>query len=197
MKKKLLALALILVIATSSIFATNLIQIGPTAEIPLPLGSSSMEEIGHQFTLFNNYRFGADARLTIPMGDFLGLQFGGNALIGFNFDPTVFDFNTDGTINLVFFNSSNVNFSLGLGQNMLIRYANDAWTFSGSDNFIDALTTSPFIYRAGVNVKLGLTLGFFYVVPTFASYSNFSFEALEPVFENGKVGVSVLLFNLF
>ena len=63
MKKKLLALALILVIATSSIFATNLIQIGPTAEIPLPLGSSSMGDIGNQFTEFNNYRFGADARL--------------------------------------------------------------------------------------------------------------------------------------
>lgn len=201
MKKKISVILLILLLAVSSAFAarTSVIQLGAAAELPLPFGS--LEEMGNQFKDFGNYRFGADARITIPMGDFLGLQLGGLAMISGSFNPNTFNFNTDGTVNLVFFNSSTVNFSIGAGQNMLIRYQDGGapaeWTFSGQTNFLDAWKNSPFLYRAGININFGLSLGVYYVVPTSATVSNFSFANLAPNFDQGRVGVSLMLLNLF
>lgn len=195
MKKKISVILLILVFAVSSVFATSIFQLGAAAELPLPMGS--FEQMGNQFKDFGNYRFGADARLTIPMGDFLGLQFGGLAMISGSFNPNVFNFNTDGTVNFVFFNSSSVNFSLGMGQNMLIRYSEDKWTFNEQEDFLDAFKNSEFLYRVGVNIKFGLSLGVYYVVPTSARVNGFEFAQLAPDFDRGRVGVSLMLLNLF
>lgn len=194
MKKKISVILLILLFAASSVFATSIFQLGVAAELPLPMGS--LDEMGDQFKDFGNYRFGADARLTIPMGDFLGLQLGGLAMVSASFDPNAFNFNTDGTVSLVFWNSSSVNFSVGMGQNMLIRYQ-DGWTFNGGTDFLDAFKNSKFLYRVGVNVKFGISLGVFYTVPTKTAISNFEFGGLAPDFDRGRVGVSLMLLNLF
>lgn len=193
MFKKISTILIVLILASTSVFATSLFQLGGSVELPLPI--TTLEEMGNQFKSLENYRFGADVRFTVPTGGFLGFQIGARSMMSISNDPLAFNLNTDGTLNLVFFNDKRLNFSVGTGVNMLIS-SGDPWTFNGNTNFIDGLMYSPFIYTAAINFKFGFGLSVLYTVPTLASAGNFTWGGLAPQFEQGRVGASLLI-NLF
>lgn len=192
--KKLCTVLLVLGLVLSSIFANNILQVGPSFTWNKPV--VQFDELPEDMKDFdiNNLMFGADVRLN--MGFFqLATQAGIGGAFG---DASAVSFNTNATANLRFAPAFFEIF-IGAGVNMDFMYFKDAkqWTLNGQtfDNAGDAFARSSLIYRAGLGLNMGfLGLNVQAIIPTQGTFKeNFS---MMPLWENTKVTASVL-FNFF
>lgn len=202
MKKKITAVIIMLVLVVFSASAESILQIGVDIATPFP-AASSFEELANEFKKVENYGFGADLRLNIPLGNnVMGLQLAAMDLMSYG-NGTFYN-DTTGTVNLLFLPNSIVNFSLGAGTSMTFSVKDGKIGINGGEgnieSFTEVLKNSALVYRAGVNIDvLIFKLGLSYYAPTKVRFSGGAGEAAnwKPDFENDKLAISILLFNLF
>lgn len=201
MKKKITAVLIMLVLVVFSASAESILQIGATAAIPFPI-VDNMEEFTDSFKHLEKYQFGADVRVNVPMGNkVMALQLA--AIDMMSFGNGGFYNDTTATANFLFAPKSYVNFSIGAGTSMGFN-VKGGHVYIGTDtpinSFVDVLSNSTLIYRAGLNFNLViLRLGLSYYVPTNVTFSSGAgtLSNWAPVFNDAKLAVSVMLFNLF
>jgi len=185
LKKKFILLLIALILVSSSAFAA-IFQFGPAASLPLPLNFSEREAMGEQFKSIENYKFGADLRLSLPT-KWVGVQADLLGLVSFG--EGSFRFETMPTVDLVLFSQMPVNITAGIGYDL-------TWAFGEAVDFADTFKHSPFVYRVGLNIDAKIVgLGISYYMPTTASFANASLENWKPSPETGKLAVSVFLMN--
>lgn len=189
--KKLCTVLLIFAVVISSVFANNVLQLGPSFTWNKPV--VEIPESVENFDM-NNLLFGADVRLNLGFFQ-LATQAGIGGAFG---DADAVSFNTNATANLRFA-ASFFEIFIGTGVNMDFMYWKDAdqWTLNGLtfDNAGEAFASSNLIYRAGLGLNFGfLGLNFQAIVPTEGTFrKDFS---MMPLWENTKITASVL-FNFF
>lgn len=186
MKKKLIALTLVIAIAASSVFA-SVIQIGPTATY-----KNTVTELtdGSPIT-YKDFGLGADVRLNVP---YVQVKVLGS--IGTDFQKS-FSAATAVGLNLRLVQGP-IEFAIGPAVGIDFLYNKDeGWKFNGysASDFTNALKASNLQYHAsfGVNIaSFGLSISAY--VPTNGTFSS-DFNA-APAWDRSKVSFS-FLFNLF
>lgn len=204
MKKKLTAVVLLLALALSAVSAGTIFQLGVAASLPFELNFDEPEEMAEAFTKLDNYKFGADVRVNIPLGSFLGLHLDALPMISVGSDGT-FNFDTVATVGLLLFRSSMINISAGLGPSFLVTTDWKSVQVDGAttaSSMWEAVKVSPFYYRATIDIHLGfLGLGVSYLVPMQGTIStifssNISGDDFIPDFSGGKLAVSLILLSI-
>ena len=196
MKKRIMALVLVALLSAGVLAANPLLQLGVAAQVPFQF-SSDMDDMGDQFTDFSNYRFGADVRLNLSFFQLdVQAMMGGSGDKGFIFDGIA-------SANIVFFPSSAVNFSAGLGMSLGASIKDGGFYLLSDDGQLSDLgdigaivKNSPFVYRIGLNFNFGIGLGLSYFIPTKASIESPDFKNWAPQFDEGRLSLSVMM-NLF
>ncbi|MCH3917023.1 MAG: hypothetical protein LKE40_06115 [Spirochaetia bacterium] len=194
MKKKMLLVALVAcLLAPATVFANDAfdISLGATAQYQ----EKPSDAVDSDFSDLSNYKFGADARVRIAI-----LEVTGSAVMSSS-DDGDYLFDTLLTAGVSFDVLKLVRVGVGIGPTFTTGYVDDEVTYYGAngetpDNFGDFLLSAPLTYRASADVMLGnIMAGISYSVPTDMSFNDFDASKMEPVWDNGKFGVSVL-FNL-
>lgn len=173
MNRKIIAVLLVLVIASASAFA-SIIQIGAYAE---PTGWHMDDALGYDYTDVGSYTFGGEARVNLAF-----LQAGITAGM-----PTSFD-NLNGMVQASLISGPKVaNVTLGLG----VPYTIEKDVEFKPETLLDA----PLYLRAGVNVNLAfLGLSATYLMPTSLTLNTITdLESIAPRPDDGKLSVAVFL----
>ncbi len=193
MKKKIVLLLIALLLVSTSLFAT-VFQFGPVAALPLPMDFDNPENMAEPFKHFDNYRFGADLRLSIPT-KYVGVQFDVLGLLSFG--DGIFRLETIPTVDLVLLSQMPVNLTAGIGYDLNWAFGDNA-AVNGQpvSSILDSLKNSPFVYRVGLNIDAKVFgLGISYYMPTTASIADAALANWKPNLSDGRISVSVFLLN--
>lgn len=194
MKRKLIAVLLLIAVIPVSLMATPFLQIGPLVSY----NRTVVELEEDDFWALNNFSFGADVRinpikyLSIDIPATIG--FGDDFAVSIAAIPTI-----NGNIPI----GNILDISLGLGTQFDFQYTgrtNDSWTMNGlpMENAGDAFQHSKLVYRAGVTVNLAaISIGINALVPGQAGFGDNDIGGVfNPMWESTRFSV-VALFNLF
>lgn len=200
MKKKILLLALVALLAASSVFAGQLFQIGLAAQYQNVLSDVlSAEEGGEVETAglldIENYKFGADVRVNLLFLNVSGLGLVQTEKDG---DNTVWNFDTSLTAGFTL-GLGPVRATVGVGPNMMFGINGGEFSVDGQpvENFMEVAKASPLVYRGDLSINLGsFGIGASYMLNSETSLGEFDFAKLLPDWSAGKVSIA-LLFNLF
>ena len=144
-----------------------------------------------QCRLFQNYKFGAEAR--INLFDWVSLAVPGT----FTLDFTQFNLQPSVNLNLPL---GFLDIALGVGTNMEIAYDNNEWKMNGEpfSEAGNAFLDSNFLYRGALTFNLGfLGIGLAAAVPSSGTFSGMGeLDAWTPQWENTTLSASVLV-NFF
>lgn len=173
MSRKIIAILLVLAVASASAFAST-IQIGAYAE---PTGWHMDDALEYDYKNIESYTFGGEARVNLAF-----LQAGITAGM-----PTSFD-NLNGMVQASLISGPNVaNLALGIGVPYMIE--------KDVEFKPETLLDAPLYLRAGVNVNLAfIGLSATYLVPTSLTLNTIkNIEAIAPRPDDGKLSVAVFL----
>lgn len=186
MKKKLITILLVMIIAMSTTFAA-VFQFGASAALPLPIDTENPENMANQFKDFANYQFGADLRITIPFNNVIGLGFGFPTMMSFAGETANLTLNIKPTIDLVFAPNSFASIELGAGYDVGMWWDKD-WGYNltfDAEHFAD----QPIWYHAGIGLDLkalGLNISYYLPAPT---------DTWKPELAGGKLVCGFYLMN--
>lgn len=203
MKKKLIAVMLILAVATAGAFASVIsLSVGATAQYQLKAAEAWDAGVNGEwgkFTDLSQWSFGGEARVKI-----LFLEATINGLYNKTDDTNTdyaheVSFLTSGglTINIAGF----LRLGVGLGPRFSLKIS-DTGDYviqgGGATGFVDSLKNSPMSYRASADFTLGpVMIGVNYTVDTAFTFAVADFADLaKPNWDSGKIGVS-LLYTIF
>lgn len=201
MKKTMLVLLVVLLLVPAGLFAGVFdLSIGPTAQYKIaydfegeldPEGMSDIE----------NYAFGADIRARI-----LFVELG---VMGLYSQAAEDGYQVDGLLTggLSFDLLSILRVGLGMGPRLSVNIDDEGTAtvlgprgeeIDGDTDFATAFMNAPMTYRATADIKLGnILVGLNYTVDSDGfTFDNQDVDKLNPDFENGRIGASVL-FTLF
>lgn len=187
MIKKIGLLLLVLLMAGSMAWAA-ILQVGPAIQYVPPINDASSSDFGK----IGNYRFGGDIRLNVWL-----LQLDATALYNFKDDYHLITSTTTANVRFDF-----MFVDLGIGMGPQMNFGTKDWddfivNGKTSGSFSDVIGDSLWTYRLFADVSLGpLTLGAFYLIPSSASMNDFQFKNLRPEFDDGQLGITLLL-NFF
>ena len=194
MKRRILAILIVLAVIPASLMATPFLQIGPLVSYNRTVVDMQDEEDWN----INNFSFGADVRLN-PI-KYLSIDI--PATIGFGSDWAV-SIAAIPTVNANIPIGNIVDIALGLGTQFDFQYTgseSDQWTMNGLpiENAGDAFQHSKLVYRAGVTLNLSfLSVGINALVPGHAGFGDGDLGGVfNPMWESTRFSV-VALFNLF
>ncbi len=176
MKKKLLAVLMIAVLAPAMIFAGDFFQVG--ANIGYSKSFSDIQDsveggadLGSYFSI-ENFSFAPEIRLNI-----LFLQL--DAVAGLTFGDNYFKADTQLSAGIQFKIASLVRLGAGLGLNMPFECDNGTWYIGGSDvdQAGNAFLNSKLMYKASVGLVLDpIEITANWVIPTEGTFNDFKWN---------------------
>lgn len=201
MRKKILCLSLVALASLASLSALPLFQLGVSAQIPFGFSSDEEFDFVEPFTEFENYRFGAEARVNLSF-----FQVGVSGVYSFDFDEMAHYFDGAASLGFTILPKSPVSATLGFGIPLSFVHDDGSFHVLGADggdklpmdSFGDVVLNSPFLYRLTLNFDFLVHFAVTYSVPTSATMTEaWPIELWAPNWEQGRLTLTFMLLNLF
>ncbi len=192
MKKKILALMIVIALAISSAFAAPLIQLGPSVSYEKQVWDGENVVLPGEELSFADFGVGADLRVNLGL-----MQLAAFADCGMPFGDEIEAITMSGGVSLnTVISLAFLDVFAGAGAHVEVVHdlESKSWVFNGNkfESFGDFMKTCSLFYRGGATINIGmLGVSVFADVPTSGTFSSdFSFK---PIFEGTKVSASLLL----
>lgn len=182
MKKRLIALLAVMLIAIGMAGAVPLFQVGPVVGFHDSLKGTT----GEDWTKIENYEFGAEFRMNLAM-------FQLSVPVTYTYtDWDTHSLDIDPTLGLTLSIFGLIDLTAGVGVTMDMDIVNGHWLFNGheSSRWSDPFENAHFLYRVAGTVNLGnVGISCSYLMPTKGS-----FRAMDwmPDIDNSKLQFALL-----